>query len=147
MTFRELRASASSVISVYTLLHACVLALLGPPLSTGWGFRGFFLSWYFLHSERSMIYYSGFFFLRPWRGVNPEFDSWPGNPVVLFAKLKRWGERSPPPLKVTKNKENIRKSKKKIFRCGVSGLFNGVSMEMSEYMVFLASDSFPSTVQ
>jgi hypothetical protein len=37
MTFRELCASASSVISVYTLLHACVLALLGPQIIYGVG--------------------------------------------------------------------------------------------------------------
>ncbi len=61
MTFRELWASASSVISVYTLLHACVLApFFRPPHYLRGGALGIFFGPDFLHSEVHDILYSGF---------------------------------------------------------------------------------------
>ncbi len=87
---------------VYTPTRLCFGPLLGPPLSTGWGFRGFFGPDIF-STVRGPWYILGSYFIRAWRGVNPWFDSWLSNPVVLFAKLQRWDESAPPPLKFTKN--------------------------------------------
>ncbi len=112
------------------LLSACIHSYTpafwpfwAPPLSTGWGFRDFFRSWFSPQWEVHDILYSALLFSQgmAWRKSRVRFLARQPCSVVPFAE--RWGEKSPPPKKKQKIHQKLNKKVPKVFRCGVPGVF------------------------